>query len=86
MKTIVIEWESINAGEIAQAHFPQPFPMDEAEFEAFDALFSAWERRRWEGIGEMRIGGPGSPAELIEGLRRLGYDIVNTGAVPPGIE
>lgn len=85
MTRLVIEWESINGGEIAFAHFPEPFPMSDAEYEAFEAIFRAWEPRQWSGVGEVRIDERSSPAALAAALQALGYDIEHRGAVPSGI-
>jgi hypothetical protein len=85
MKTIVIEWELLNAGEIAMAHFPEPFPMSETEYAAFEAVFRAWERRQWSGYGEVAVDEQSSPAALVTALQGLGYRIEHRGSIPPGI-
>ncbi|MGO6854434.1 hypothetical protein ACCS68_29000 [Rhizobium beringeri] len=86
MRTLVIEWESFNGGEVFMAHFPEPFPMPHSEYQAFAAVFSAWERRHWQGFGEVKVDDRRGPADLIHALRRLGYQIVNRGPVPPGVD
>lgn len=85
MKKLVIEWEMLNAGGIAFAHFPEPFPMSDSEYEAFEAVFRAWERRQWQGYGEIQINEQSSPAALVAALQGLGYEIEHRGAIPPGI-
>lgn len=86
MKTLVIEWESINNGEVAFAHFPEPFPMDDAEFAAFESLFAGWRRLQAEGFGEVRIDDAGTPSALVAGLKRLGYSIEHRGDIPASIK
>lgn len=85
MKKLVIEWELLNAGEIAFAHFPEPFRMSDSEYEAFEGVFSAWRLRQWDGYGEVIINEKSSPHELVDALHGLGYDIEHRGAIPPGI-
>ncbi|MBY3556433.1 hypothetical protein [Rhizobium laguerreae] len=86
MKTLVIECESVNSGEIFLAHCPEPFPMGPAEYQAFAVVFSAWERRRWLGIGDVQVSDRRASAALVDALRGLGYHIVNRGTIPPDIE
>lgn len=85
MTRLVIQWEPLNGGEIAFAHFPEPFPMSASEYAAFEAVFTAWERRQWQGYGEVRIDEQSSPAALVAALQGLGYEIEHRGAIPPGI-
>ena len=85
MKTIVIQWESLNGGEIAFAHFPEPFPMDDAEFQAFSALFEGWRRGGGEGFEHVRIAEDRTPTALVASLKRLGYSIEHRGDVPESI-
>lgn len=85
MKTIVIQWESLNGGEIAFAHFPEPFPMTAAEFAAFEALFNGWRQAQADGFGQVRIADDGTPAALVAGLQRLGYSIEHRGDIPASI-
>lgn len=86
MTRLVIQWEPLNGGEIAFAHFPEPFPMSDSEYEAFEAVFRAWESRQWEGYGEIRIDEQSSPAALVAALQGLGYEIEHRGDIPPGIQ
>lgn len=85
MTRLVIQWESLNGGEIAFAHFPEPFPMSESEYAAFEAVFRVWESRQWQGYGEVRIDEQSSPAALVTALQGLGYEIEHQGEIPPGI-
>lgn len=85
MRTIVIEWESMNSGTVYMAHFPEPFPMSDKDYAAFEALFSNWQRRYWEGFGETRVDEAKGPQALVRGLRALGYEVASRGAVPPGV-
>jgi hypothetical protein len=85
LKKLEIEWESMNGGEIFMAHFPHPFPMSDGEYRAFENVFADWQRRQWEGIGETRVDETQGPKALVQALARLGYVIVNRGALPPGV-
>jgi hypothetical protein len=81
-RRLVIEWrpfEAADGREIAFAHFPEPFQMDDAEFAAFEAVTSAWSRQHWQGMGEVRQS-EGSPADLIAALAALGYEIEERGS------
>lgn len=60
--------------------------MTPSEYEAFSAVFTQWDRRRWQGIGEVRADEQTAPAALVNALRGLGYRIVNRGTMPPGVE
>ena len=85
LRAIVIEWEPLNAGEIYVAHFPEPFPMSDADYAAFETLFKSWQRRHWDGVGEIRVDEKEGPLSLVRGLRFLGYRVVNRGRLPPGL-
>lgn len=85
MRTLVIQWENMDGGEVAFAHFPEPFPMADAEFAAFESLFEGWRRAQAEGLGEVRIDDAGTPAALVAGLQRLGYSIEHRGDIPASI-
>ncbi|AYM66184.1 hypothetical protein G6L68_25200 [Agrobacterium fabrum] len=84
-KKLVIEWELLNAGEICMAHFPEPFPMSDAEYAAFEDVFRAWERRHWSGYGEVAVDEQSTPAALVTALQGLGYCVEHRGDAPPGI-
>ena len=85
MRTIVIEWESMNSGALYVAHFPEPFPMSDADYRAFEAVFASWQRRYWEGVGETRVEETKGPQALVRALRGLGYEVSSRGTVPPGV-
>lgn len=83
MTTIIIEWEYIKG--IPHAHFPEPFPMDEAEFSAFQAVFA---RLGYHPTGTdtlMSAETTNAPRELSEALEALGYSTYHRGTVPPAI-
>lgn len=85
MKTMVIEWELMNGGALFMAHFPDPFPMSDDEYRAFEQVFADWQRRHWQGVGETRVDERHGPRALVQALRALGYEVVNRGTIPPGI-
>ncbi|NHT78943.1 hypothetical protein G8E10_24905 [Rhizobiaceae bacterium CRRU44] len=75
MKTIVIEWHF--DGQTAFAHFPEPFPMDPQEWEAFASVFDELGFTPDQSGGDRRTA-PSSAAtreRLTAGLKALGYAV-----------
>lgn len=75
MTRLVIEWrtfEEPDGSVIVFAHFPEPFPMTDAEYAAFASIVLEGDREEWHGIGEVRRNAR-TPSELVAELENAGF-------------
>jgi hypothetical protein len=85
MKTIVIQWETVNG--VPFAHFPEPFPMSETEWLLFASVFDRLGFTSKNDQDDIRTSAQtdDAPRQLTDALKGLGYSIEHRGDVPRSI-
>ncbi|EPE96530.1 hypothetical protein [Rhizobium grahamii] len=83
-RTIIIQWKF--AEGIYFAHFPEPFPMEPAQWAAFSALFDQVGFQS-QGTGDILTvaSSANAPRRMADGLMALGYSLEHRGDVPPAV-